>query len=247
MEIQRPKQLITDSGQVILGKELSYVNHGYNADVWCWFDDSGQKFAVKTYKKGCHKLGLQNEVADIFQELEFYNFPNLYTSVRTDISHKNIDGYIMEYTEEDSERSVLDIPSVNLFSSIQALEEDLLSISSYGIFTSDVKGENTMVTKDGVLRLFDYDLFFVDRGNRRNMIEVDNLHTELRLLRDVLTHAVIFDSSFTNEERRAAKDYINSNLSLRLCRDRMPSELLDSSFCQEETPKQLLKSLSHTQ
>ena len=153
----------------------------------------------------------------------------------------------MEYMEEDSERSVLDIPSVNLFSSIQALEEDLLSISSYGIFTSDVKGENTMVTKDGVLRLFDYDLFFVDRGNRRNMIEVDNLHTELRLLRDVLTHAVIFDSSFTNEERRAAKDYINSNLSLHLCRDRMPSELLDSSFCQEETPKQLLKSLSHTQ
>ena len=104
-----------------------------------------------------------------------------------------------------------------------------------------------MVTKDGVLRLFDYDLFFVDRGNRRNMIEVDNLHTELRLLRDVLTHAVIFDSSFTNEERRAAKDYINSNLSLHLCRDRMPSELLNSSFCQEETPKQLLKSLSHIQ
>lgn len=242
MEVKRPYQLFLDDGSCIYGDELKFIGHGYNADVWKWQHD-GCDFAVKTFYPNCYGLALHQDIASIFSQIQFYNLPNLYSTVcHHSFSFRSIDGYVMEFFEEEKGVSLMDISSTNLFSSISYLEDDMQAFSSYQVMMNDIRKDNTMITRDGMLHLFDYDMFYVDSDMNSKYVMLKNQHMVLWLLGNLFSSSLLFDFSFSTEEKKKLNDWLKKTFSLRRNGKRLPSEVIEEFFV-EDTPRDSLKKL----
>ncbi len=230
MEI--PDKLYTDDGRVIYTCDLRYINHGANADVWRLNDD----YAVKLFRPNTQKMA--PEVVDIFKKIHFSCFPNLYSTLKRSYHQEEFDGYLMDYLEEGDGISILDIPSKNLISSVFGLEEDFSSMTSCGVISRDIRVGNTMITKDCMLKLYDYDLFYIQSDYD---IPIDSVSTEYQLLKELFIDAICMDYSFSASERVEVFKYINEVFSFYQFQDVMPSQVIKDSFSRDDTPKKFFK------
>lgn len=242
MEEKKLYQLFLDDGSCIHGDELEFVGHGYNANVWKW-QHNGCDFAVKTFYPNCYGLALHHDVASIFSQLQFYNFPNLFSTVcYHSFSLHSIDGYVMDFLREEKDASLMDISSCNLYSSICYLEQDIRAFSSYQIMMNDIGKDNTMITRDGMLHLFDYDMFYVDSDVNPKYVRLRNQHTVLWLIGNLFSSSLLFDLTFSTEEKKKLNDWLKKTFSLRQSGKRLPSEVIEEFFV-EDTPRASFKKL----
>lgn len=66
----------------------------------------------------------------MLKDLDFSNFPNIYSSLRRIPSSSMIyDGYLMDYFEKDSGTTLSESPSNHLFLSLKQIEEDACRLS----------------------------------------------------------------------------------------------------------------------
>ena len=242
MKREKPRQLFLDDGSCIDSNELTFLNHGYNADVWKW-EHGGNVFAVKIFYGDCYGLSLHRDVASIFSKIHFYNFPNLYSTIHNGrFSLHSMDGYVMEFLDEDKDLSLLDISSIQLSSSLEKLERDIRAFSSKQVMMNDVRKNNTMITCDGMLHLFDYDMFYVDSDMDPKCVMLRNQHMVLWLVGNLLSSSILFDSSFSPDEKKQIDTFLKDFFSLRQNGKRLPSEVVKEFFL-EETPRKTLKKI----
>ena len=152
----------------------------------------------------------------------------------------------MEFFDEDVTASLLDIPSINLYSSIYCLEQDFDLISSYGIASSDVRVQNSMITTDSMFHLFDYDCFFLDSFHSEEKIRSSNQKDVLELVRSALNVDIMVDLNLTADEKNEMRYFLEKKLSDKRCSKANPSDVLGDLFCSDVTPRNSLKKRVHS-
>lgn len=234
--------LVDEQGRVLELKDLSYVNHGCNSEVWKWEKD-GKCEAVKLYFDQTLDFCMAPDVFQVIKNLDFVNMPNVYSVLRKSSKRENeVSGYSMDYLEEDLKGTFLDSSTTNLVSSFRLMEQDAKLLASNHVVMRDVSPDNVMITKgEGIARLFDFDLFTVEDTVDSDYIS--NYHKErlFSLMYHKFQEELFMDSLMSLEEKEKSLQYLDSVFNQEIHPSISPSKMVSFTFANEETPRQYLK------
>lgn len=225
-----------EDGSSFKKSDLVYLGEGANARVWKCGNSAFKEFIPSHIGSGIDK-----RLGDIFSEINFSNLPNFYSFVRWSKSGDvPYIGYMMEYFEEDKKASILDLPISTIVSSFRDLERDIEAISDFNILMSDVTAYNTMITSDGKIHTFDYDMYLFSEGNdalRRNKV------TELKLLHGLFLYYTSKDTDISMEDKIRYEEFFRKAFAIRNCYDREVSGVVLDLFDKDTTPREGVKRL----
>lgn len=234
--------VVDEDGHIFYRDDLSYLNHGVNAEVWKWQRD-GEQAAVKVfYEKAYHK-GMKPEVASVLKKLHLVSLPNIHSTLKKkDNSSGFIDGYVMDYLEEDFYAHFLDLSVENIISSFQFMEQDAVTLASHHILMSDVFPGNMMITKSKHVHLFDSDLYQICENNSCDEILDNNYQQLISLIKLKLQQDILHDLDVPVMDCFAMINAIDSFFFVEMC-STVPSEQITSFFQFANTPRQYFKKM----
>lgn len=226
-----------EDGSSFKKSDLVYLGEGANARVWKCGNGAFKEFIPSHVG-----FGINKRLGDIFSEINFSNFPNFYSFVRWSKSEDvPYIGYMMEYFEEDKKASILDLPISTIVSSFRDLERDIEAISDVNILMNDVTIYNTMITSDGKIHVFDYDMFYIDE-HHRDVLRKNKL-MELRLLKGLFEYYTFHDADLDIEEKLNCEAFYRNVFSLRNTYGFDASGVVLDLFDKDRTPREGVKRL----
>lgn len=232
--------VVDEDGHIFYRHNLSYLNHGVNAEVWRWQYD-GKQAAVKIFFDEAYHKGMKLDVASVLKNLHLVSLPNIHSILKKKgNSSGSMDGYVMEYLEEDFHAHFLDLPVENIVSSFQFMEQDATTLASHHVLMADVFPGNMMITKSGQAHLFDSDLYQICEDCSCDEILDDNYQLLISLIRLKLQQDILHDLDVPVMDCFAMINAIDSFFSFEMCSS-VPSEQIQSFFQSAKTPRQYFK------
>lgn len=236
--------VVDENGHIFYRHELSYLNHGVHAEVWKWQRD-GKQAAIKVFYDEAHHKGMKPEVANILKKLHLVSLPNIHSTLKKrNNSSGSIDGYVMDFFEEDFHAHFLDLPVENIISSFQFMEQDATNLASHHILMSDVFPGNMMITNSEHAHLFDSDLYQICENSSCDEISIHNYQLLISLIRLKLQQDILHDLDVPVMDCFAMINAIDSFFSVEMCSG-VPSEQIQSFFQSANTPRQYFKKLEN--
>ena len=239
-----PFDFVLDNGLVIPSKNLEFLSCGANSSIWKW-DDGEQIRAVKSFFDKRYVFALRPNVFFEIKKLNFYNLPNIYSSLqRSPSSSMAYDGYLMDYFEKDNDAILSELPSDNLILSLEQIEEDARMLADHQIVMYDVKPVNSIITKDDLLLHF-LDLDLYKKVDSKSSEEI--LLIQYKMICSFLfmgfCEEVKRDATFSSSEKMRISSFIQDYFLFFTDYNLKPSERVEHLFSNADTPKQYFKKM----
>ena len=229
-----------ENGDIIYGKELSYLGRGENSTVW-EYESNGEKYAIKIFFDIGIVCALEKDVYWKMKNLSLNNtlkaLETLNVINSTDNGEKRAYyAYIMEYLEEKKDYSIVDMPVFFFFLNASLLELDAKTLANSNVVMQDAKIENTIFNKlDSHLYLSDIDMYFLSYSDSLHQIRANN-KIELQFL--FYQYFTRYSSDYYQD---IYNDFFNERLVQTINTKKSVTDILESIFSPYDTPRQFFE------
>lgn len=186
---------VTEDGKVITKDDLTYLNRGVNSLVWKTKVDE-KDYAIKTFLDDRYKYCLTYETFQRMKELDLQNIVKAIGAVRKESSNQQIDGYLMDFIEENR-NGILTMPMDNFMESISRIQDDILVLSKNKILMDDIKADNSICSIDNKLFLSDIDMFYYSDNFSYNTVLESNYNDLVDFVRHLILQQICNNDNIT--------------------------------------------------
>ncbi len=227
-----------ENGEIISGRELSYLGKGINSTVWKYERDR-KYYAIKIFFSNSLGCALSRNVYRMMKPLPLKNTIKAFDTLKVLNSGGNKvvghDAYIMGFLEERTGYSMVEMPTKALLENTRAMESDASLLASNNIVMNDVKRQNTIFNNmDSMFYISDIDRFDSSKSDRASIRNKN--YNELQFL--YYQFFLRYSSDYYNA---IYNDFFQKLFSQDIIHEKSITDKLEDLFSPYDTPKQFFE------
>lgn len=227
-----------ENGEIIYGKELSYIGRGENSTVWK-YKKGDNVYAIKIFFDIGFSCSLEDIVYESMKNIPLKKTLKAFETLKI-INNKNdlVDrygAYLMQYLEEIKGYSIVDMHTSKLLENIKMLEFDAMLLAKNEIVMKDLKIENAIFNRaDSMLYIGDIDMYYKAYNEDIVDIMANNYMEEKFIIYQFL-------SRYSSQYYNGIYNEMIEDLFLKKDNRKPCTKKLEDLFSSYETPKQFFK------